>query len=146
MTNPDIHTFLAFDFGLRHIGVATAQTRTATSTPLAVLRAKSGVPDWNQIAALIEEWQPAAMVVGLPLNMDGTESDMSARARKFAHRLEGRFRLAVHLVDERLSSHEARLRGGAQRGGAQRNGPQRNDALAAKVIAETFLETLPQTC
>ncbi len=130
MTNPDIRTFLAFDFGLRHIGVATAQTLTTTSTPLAILSAKCGTPDWDQIAALLAEWLPDALVVGLPLNMDGSESDMSARARKFANRLEGRFGLAVHMADERLSSREARWRSGAER----------DHALAAKIIAETFLD------
>lgn len=122
-------TYLAFDFGLRAIGVATAQALTGTSTPLGIVNAKAGVPDWEQIASLLEEWRPDALIVGLPLNMDGSESDMSARARKFAARLEGRFSLPVHMADERLSSREA----------TARSGNRRDHALAAKIIAEGFL-------
>ena len=98
---------LGFDYGTRQIGVAVGQTLTGSAQPLLVLKARDGVPDWRQIAALIDEWKPDALVVGLPLNMDGTPSDMSARAEKFARRLEGRYRLTVHCVDERLSTFEA---------------------------------------
>lgn len=124
-----ILTFLAFDFGLRQIGVATGQTVTSTATPLGIVDARAGTPRWSQIAELIEEWQPDALVVGLPLNMDDSESDMSRLARNFAMELERRFDLAVHLTDERLSSREAEARGGART----------DHDLAAKIIAETFL-------
>ncbi len=124
-----ILTFLAFDFGLRRIGVATGQTVTSTATPLGIVDARAGTPRWSQIAELIEEWQPDALVVGLPLNMDDSESDMSRLARNFAEELERRFDLAVHLTDERLSSREAEARGGART----------DHDLAAKIIAETFL-------
>ena len=122
-------TFLAFDFGLRQIGVATGQTVTSTATPLGIVDARAGTPQWSQIAKLIEEWQPDALVVGLPLNMDDSESDMSRLARNFAEELERRFDVAVHLTDERLSSREAEARGGARA----------DHDLAAKIIAETFL-------
>ncbi len=124
-----ILTFLAFDFGLRRIGVATGQTITSTATSLGVVAARAGTPQWSQIAELIEEWQPDALVVGLPLNMDDSESDMSRLARNFADELQRRFDLAVHLTDERLSSREAEARGGART----------DHDLAAKIIAETFL-------
>lgn len=99
---------LAFDFGTQRIGVAVGQTITGTASPLPALKANDGVPNWDHIAALIKEWQPQQLLVGLPLNMDDSESELSARARKFANRLNGRFGLRVELWDERLSSFEAR--------------------------------------
>lgn len=99
---------LAFDFGTQRIGVAVGQSVTGTASPLPALSARDGTPNWDHIAALIAEWQPRQLLVGLPLNMDGSESDMSTRAKKFANRLHGRFGLPVELWDERLSSFEAR--------------------------------------
>jgi len=120
---------LAFDFGLKHIGVATGQTLTASATPLTTITAREGAPDWKAVRELVEEWRPAVLVVGLPLNMDGTESDMSARARKFAGRLARETGVKVELVDERLSSFEARNL-------AQDD----NHAVAAALIARTWLD------
>ncbi len=124
---------LAFDFGLKHIGVATGQSITRTATPLTTLRARDGVPDFAEIGALIDDWKPVALLVGLPLNMDQTESDMSRRARKFAARLGGRFGLPTLLVDERLTSREAHTRLGSA------PSDPRTHAAAAAVIAETWL-------
>lgn len=99
---------LAFDYGTQRIGVAVGQSIIGTASPLPALKANDGVPNWDHIAALIKEWQPQRLLVGLPLNMDDSESELSTRARKFANRLHGRFGLAVELWDERLSSFEAR--------------------------------------
>ncbi|MFE8070184.1 Holliday junction resolvase RuvX [Marinobacteraceae bacterium S3BR75-40.1] len=99
---------MAFDFGVRWIGVAAGQTLTGTGSPVARLNARDGIPDWEEIGGLLKEWRPSRLVVGLPLNMDGSESDMATRARKFAKRLHGRYHLPVDLVDERLTSHEAK--------------------------------------
>lgn len=99
---------LGFDFGLKQIGLAVGQTLTKTARPLIVLKAKDGKPQWHEIEAQLAQWQPDYLVVGLPLNMDGTESDMSVRARKFANRLHGRFGCVVEMCDERLSSAEAK--------------------------------------
>lgn len=101
-------TLLGFDFGTHRIGVAVGQTITGTATPLKVLAAKDGIPDWKEVEALIAEWKPDAFVVGVPLNMDGTESPMSVRARKFGQRLHGRFGKPCHETDERLSSFEVK--------------------------------------
>jgi len=102
------YSALSFDYGTRTIGVAVGQSVTGSATPLAPLTARDGVPRWESVAALLDEWQPRLLVVGQPLNMDGTESELSQRAARFARRLEGRFRLPVRLVDERLSSFAAR--------------------------------------
>ncbi|MBZ2188895.1 Holliday junction resolvase RuvX [Alcanivorax sp. JB21] len=128
-------TVLGFDFGTGKIGVATGQSVTGTATPLSALRARDGIPDWAAVAQLIAEWQPDVLVVGLPLNMDATESDLSRRTRKFAGRLKGRFGKPVALVDERLSTREARDRlGEAYRGGAD----PRVDSMAAAILIEAY--------
>jgi putative Holliday junction resolvase len=119
---------LAFDFGLRHIGVAVGQTVTGTATPLTTLAARNGKPDWAALSSLVDHWRPAVMLVGLPLNMDGSESDMSARARRFADRLATLTEARVELVDERLTSHAVRAAG-----------PQRAHEEAAVLIAESWL-------
>ena len=101
-------TVLAIDYGLRNIGVAVGNTLSRTAQPLAIINARDGVPDWDVLAKVIEEWQPHRVVVGHPLNMDGTESDISQRVIKFARQIEGRYQCIVTLVDERLSSREAK--------------------------------------
>lgn len=121
---------MAFDFGLRHIGVAIGQTVTGTATPLTTLAARDGKPDWPVIEALVIEWRPAAVLVGLPLNMDASESEMSSRARRFAARLGQQTRVPVHLVDERLTSYASRAAG-----------PARAHEHAAVLIAESWLRS-----
>ncbi len=117
---------LAFDFGLRHIGVACGQTVTGTASPLTTLPARDGTPDWPAVLEVIRGWQPVTLVVGLPLNMDDTESEMSARARRFAASLERRSGIPTVLVDERLTSRAARAQNG-------------DHAVAAVLIAQTWL-------
>lgn len=129
-------TVLGFDFGLKRIGVAVGNTLTGTATPLAVLPAQDGAPDWAQVEALRQEWQPARLLVGLPLNMDDSESELSARARRFANRLNGRLGLPVDLVDERLTSFAAR---GELLAAGTRRGKPAVDALAAALIVEGWL-------
>lgn len=119
---------LAFDYGLRHIGVAVGQSVTGTATPLTTVAARDGRADWVAIDKLVGEWRPAAVIVGLPLNMDDSESPMSERARRFARQLGQRTRLPVRLVDERLTSRAARA-----------VEPSQSHAHAAALIAETWL-------
>ncbi|NJN50546.1 MAG: Holliday junction resolvase RuvX [Gammaproteobacteria bacterium] len=120
---------LAFDFGLTRIGVACAQHVTRTASPLVTLTARRGKPDWGAVDNLIGQWQPSHLLVGLPLNMDGTVSEMAQRARSFAASLEQRYRLPVTLVDERLTSFEAH--------GLSAD-PEARHAVAACLIAETY--------
>ena len=132
--DPAAGTLLGFDYGQRRIGVAVGQKLTGSATPLCTVRAIDGRPDWERISQLISEWKPAALVVGLPYNMDDTEADIAPRARRFARQLEGRYRLPVHLVDERLTSIEAERVLGTD---APQDG--RIDNLAAAFILETWL-------
>lgn len=99
---------LAFDFGTRRIGVAVGNELLNSARELAPLPAWDGIPDWNLVTRLVDEWQPDLFVVGLPLNMDGTESAMSTRARKFGKRLHGRYGKPCAMVDERGSTREAK--------------------------------------
>jgi len=99
---------IALDYGLRNIGVAVGNTLSLTAQPLTILSARDGVPDWSMLAALTKEWKPDRFVVGHPLNMDGSASELSERAAKFARQVEGRLGRPVTLVDERLSSREAK--------------------------------------
>lgn len=111
---------------------------TGTSQPLLTLRARDGIPDWVQIGKLLQEWQPVRLVVGQPLNMDGTESELSRLAAKFGRRLEGRFGLPVEYMDERLSSFEAKQQmREAGHAGDYRKNPI--DDLAAQLILQSWL-------
>lgn len=133
-----LRLLLGFDYGTKQIGVAVGQAITGQARELCVLKAQNGVPDWSQIERLVKEWQPDAMVVGLPLNMDGTPSEMSERAARFARRLHGRFNLPVHTHDERLTTFEAKGHRLAQ---GQRDGYRQRpvDALAAALLLEGWL-------
>ncbi|MAG67886.1 MULTISPECIES: Holliday junction resolvase RuvX [Pseudomonas] len=132
---------MAFDYGTRQIGVAIGQTLTGSAEPLTNLRARDGVPDWEQVAKLIREWEPNVLVVGLPLNMDGSASDMSERAARFARRLNGRFQLPVETVDERLSTFEAKqhLKDQGRTPSSYREDPV--DSLAAALLLQTWLSS-----
>ena len=131
-----MHTLLGFDYGEQRIGIAVGQGVTRTATALCTLNAHDGGPDWAGISALVEEWQPAALVVGLPRHADGSDSAITRAVRRFAQQLEGRYRLPVHLVDERLSSQAAAAL--QQAGHQDRAGL---DAMAARIILQDWLDT-----
>ena len=120
---------MGFDFGTTKIGVAIGQHVTKTATALAIVRARDGKPRWEQLDALVNEWQPTTMVVGLPLNMDGSTSNMAVAAKKFAGRLTGRYGTPTQLMDERLTTFEAK----------QQSDSELVDAIAAKLILESWL-------
>ena len=127
----ETQTLIAFDFGEKRIGTAIGQTVTRTATPLETIPVRGARPDWNAVDRLVESWKPDALVVGLPLNMDGTDQWITTRARRFANRLHVRSGLPVHLADERLSTREAWAR--LIESGSRRSGP---DPVAAQVILE----------
>jgi putative Holliday junction resolvase len=133
-TGESVSTLLGFDYGTVRIGVAVGQTVTGTANPLMTIRTINSKPDWERIAAIIDEWKPGALVVGLPYNMDDTESEVAEKAKRFARQLNGRFHLPVHMVDERLTSVEAQRHFGTD---AESSGEL--DAAAASLILETWL-------
>lgn len=130
--------WMAFDFGTKRIGIAVGQRLTNTSQALDPIPARDGIPNWDSLQQIIDEWQPEAFVVGLPLNMDGSESDMSKRANKFSNRLEGRFHRPSFTQDERLSSYEAK---GIviEQGGHRNFGENSVDGMAAQIILQSWL-------
>lgn len=133
--------YLGFDFGLRRIGVAVGQRITATAQPVQTLPAIDGVPDWNAVRTLVGLWQPAALIVGLPLQLDGNEQEISQRARAFGKALTRHCQLPVHYVDERFSSREAEAHFVMQRkaGTKRRRDAAALDAVAAAIILENWL-------
>lgn len=130
-------TYLGFDYGTRKIGIAVGQNLTQTARGLAILRSKETRVDWEQITKHIDTWQPYGLVVGLPLDNEGKETEMSSKARKFGQKLFDRYNLPVHWVNEFLSSEAARQELSEQTN--PRTGLYQGDRVAAKLILETFL-------
>ena len=128
---PAHRSFLAFDFGTQRVGVATGNTVTRTARPLTTIAA-TGAARFDAIGRLVDEWQPDALVVGVPFHPDGAPHDNTERARRFARQLHGRFRRPVHEVDERYTTTEAHAAGAAD-----------VDAASAAIILEQFLRNLP---
>lgn len=139
-TNPI--QLLAFDFGLRQIGVATGSSISRISSELTTLLARDGKPNWDEVKALIGEWKPDLCLVGLPLNMDSSESELSQRARKFSRQISGRFGIEVEMVDERLTSFEAKdISSNNGHKGNFKKAPV--DALAAKLLVDQWFNENP---
>jgi putative Holliday junction resolvase len=123
-------TFLSLDFGVRRVGVAAGNAVTRSAQPLGTISAE-GERRFDEIGRLIVEWQPSALVVGVPYHPDGAPHDNTERARRFARQLRGRFKLPVHEVDERYTTTEARAAGAVD-----------IDAASAAIILEQFLRGL----
>ena len=124
---------LAFDYGRSWIGIAVAAPRHGPANPVATARAKGGKPNWATIDPIVAQWNPATLVVGLPLNMDDTESELSVESRHFGTALGKRYGVQVQFADERLSTFEATNRSRVKK--------TSNHAMAATIIAETWLST-----
>ncbi|MDN3651868.1 Holliday junction resolvase RuvX [Thalassotalea ponticola] len=131
-------TLMGFDFGTRHIGVAIGQEITQSARGLKAIKARDGIPNWDDIEKLLKEWQPDLLVVGLPLNMDGSEQPLTARVKKFANRLHGRFGVIVELQDERLTTADAKEQLFSD--GGFRNLQKDNiDCMSAALIVESYM-------
>lgn len=138
-TNPEV--LLGFDFGTKRIGVAVGQTITRTARPLDTIQAKEGEPQWEALDKIVHTWKPDALIVGIPLNMDGTEQYLTQAAKRFEDSLRERFSIPVFGIDERLTTKDARAqifkKGGYK---ALQNGQV--DSVAAQLILETwFMQT-----
>ena len=134
---------LAFDFGLGHIGVAVGNESLGTAQTLKALLAVNGTPKFpDELKALFKQWQPEYVVVGYPLNMDGTDEEIGLRARKFGHRLMSTFKIRVYFKDERLTSTSAREEIFTYQGGyrALAKNKGRVDSTAARMILEGFFD------
>ena len=126
---------LAFDYGTKHIGIAVGQTITRTSSPLMILNVQQEGPDiWRTIVQLVEEWKPDRLLVGQPLNMDGTPSEMMKKVNKFYIKLQKETNIICELVDERLTSFEAKQL-------VESNSKElRIDDIAAKIFLDSWME------
>jgi putative Holliday junction resolvase len=133
-------TIVAFDFGVRRIGVAVGQNITGSASPLGVIRNGENGPDFDRVAALVNEWNPSRLIVGLPLHLDGTPGDLEPTIQSFVAEL-GRFGLPVERIDERHTSQEAerRLVSARQAGSRGRIDKEDIDTAAAVLIAERYL-------
>ncbi|MDR3478175.1 MAG: Holliday junction resolvase RuvX [Gammaproteobacteria bacterium] len=137
MKNPP-EILLGFDFGMKRIGVAVGQTVTKTARPLGVVKATLGIPQWDTLKKFIHDWRPDALVVGVPLNMDGTEQPLTQAARQFSNALAERFQLPVFGIDERLTSVEAKDRIFSE-GGYKALKNSQIDSIAAQLILQNWL-------
>lgn len=131
---------LGVDYGLKNIGLAYGQTLTQTAQALPAIKAKDGIPNWQQMQQVLEQWLPDIVIVGLPLNMDGSESELCQRVRKFGNRLHGRFNAKIDFMDERLSSYAVKEEEKA-RGHKGDYGKNPIDSLAAQLILEDWLRS-----
>ena len=129
-------TVMSFDYGTAKIGIAIGQSISSTAEPLTIIRAKDGIPNWSKITGLFESWRPNYFVVGLPYNLDGSDSKFLQRVLKFAQRLNGRFNIPTFGVDERLSSKAAaeKLKAGNPKNCVRKE----IDDVAAQIILETW--------
>ncbi len=141
----EARSVLAFDFGLRRIGVAQAEAQVQLANPVATINAKNGLPDWTQLDGLVRDWRPDALVVGVPCEQDGSHGPGSKPALAFSRLLGERYQLPVKLVDERLTSRAAEdiLRSARQAGLRKRRVRKEDiDSLSARLIAEAWLESV----
>ena len=137
---------LGFDFGMKRIGVAVGQGVTGSASPLTTLKTVNDKTDWAGIEALLQEWKPQRLVVGLPYNMDGSEQELTRAARNFGRRLEGRFHVRVEFVDERLTSVEARGElEGRVRDWRRAEQSGEVDRMAAQIILQSWFDQRERT-
>lgn len=132
-------TLLGFDYGTRRIGIALGQTLTHQARPLTTLECKNARPDWDNITKIINEWQPQKIIVGLPLHMDGTEQEITQKARRFGNQLKGRYNLPVEFVDERLTSTEAEMLLQQNGKASAQTDKKQIDAVAAQLILQSWM-------
>ncbi len=142
MPDTSAHTLLALDYGQKRIGIAVGTALTGTSHPVVTVRNGPGGVDWDHLSELIRTWEPEALVLGLPLHEDGSAHALSEEVHRFGRQLEGRFRLIVHMVNEHLTSWDARreLVEQRRRGRKRRIRREQIDAGAAQRILQDFLE------
>jgi putative Holliday junction resolvase len=139
-------TVLGFDFGTYKIGIAVGQEITGNANALTTITAVQNKPDWNKISKIISEWQPALLIVGLPLDEDGSSQDMTQRARRFGNQLRGRYNLKTIWIDERFSSLAAKsliieqIENNPKLGKKNTNNCLAEDAIAAQIIVQSWLD------
>jgi putative Holliday junction resolvase len=135
------HSYIGFDYGQKYLGLATGQSITGTAQPLTTIQMLQGKPNWPAIEAIIHEWQPNALIVGIALQPDGAESKLSKLARKFGATLQQKFKRPVHFIDERLTSVAARERLGVTSFPTLKQ-KREIDRISAAIILESWLNSV----
>lgn len=137
--------YLGFDFGLRRIGIASGNSTTRSAMPLTTVSNHNGTLDWQSIDAVVAEWQPTALVVGRPLQLDGSTQPMTREADGFIRRLQKRYQLPVHPADERETSKMAEQvkKNNRRNGQSGKTSKPDIDKIAAALILQRWLEALP---
>jgi len=130
---------MAFDYGLRNIGIAIGQNITKSASTFYSIKAKEGKPDWIKLDSIVEEWQPSLFIVGDPFNMDGTKSDFQKRISKFSSELNKRYDVRVHMMDERLTTKEAKERIKNEVKGIK--GSSNKHSISAQIILEDWFRS-----
>jgi putative Holliday junction resolvase len=131
-------TIIAFDFGMKSIGLAVGQAITNTASPLQAIKAQDGIPNWDVLTKVISQWEPDALLVGLPLNMDGTEQPITGSVKRFVGRLKHKYNLPVFLHDERLSTVDAKAKL-FELGGYKKLSKEKVDSVSAVLIYESWV-------
>lgn len=134
---------MAFDFGLKNIGIAIGQTLTCTTQSLGISKSKLGIPNWDNITHIYHEWKPIKLIVGLPLQKDGTEQWITILSKKFAAQLEKKFKVSVEMHDERFTTIEARSQYFQRyhNNPSKTNNPLHINSIAAEIILKSWLHT-----
>lgn len=135
-----LQRLMCFDFGKKRIGVAVGQVITRTAQPLTTLQAKDGTPNWDEADKIIKKWRPDAFIVGIPLNMDGTDQPITTSAREFANTLKDKYNRPVYEMDERLTTKDARERL-FEEGGFKALQKGTIDQVAAQLILQNWFAT-----
>ena len=130
-TNPT-YTLLGFDFGMKRIGVAIGNSLTQTARPLTTLKARDGIPNWDEIQDLIKNWQIKALVVGMPYGLDNQDQEITYAARKFKNRLKQKFKIPTHDIEEQYTTKIARM---------EKKPGDDIDSMAASIILQAWLDT-----
>lgn len=131
-------TLLGFDFGMKSIGVAVGQEITGTASPLAAIKAIDGIPNWELVQQVYQQWQPQQVIVGLPLNMDGSNQHLTFAAKKFANRLHAKFKVPVATCDERLTTADAKAQL-FELGGYKKLEKSKIDSASACLILQSWM-------
>ena len=131
---------MSFDYGLRNIGIAIGQSITKSASTFYAIKAKEGVPDWIKLDSIIDEWEPSLFIVGDPFNMDGTRSEFQKKIAKFSAELKKRYEIELHMIDERLTSKEAKERIKYKANGIKDSANKHS--ISAQIILEDWFRSL----
>ena len=131
---------MSFDYGLRNIGIAIGQSITKSASTFYAIKAKEGVPDWIKLDSIIDEWEPSLFIVGDPFNMDGTKSEFQKKIAKFSAELKKRYEIELHMIDERLTSKEAKERIQDKADGIKDSANKHS--ISAQIILEDWFRSL----